>query len=278
MTCTACERRRQGYHYGVTRFDFAFSRPLSWPLALIGVTPWTAHVDVTDDEFSVRFGPWSLVTPLSNVEGASVTGPYLPFKVLGPHVSLTDRGVTFGTSWSRGVCVRFRRPVSAALPAGLLHHPAVTVTVADADALVALLERRPAGTPGAGDELRRVLASVPAAAEPQAAATPDAGTAPPTPVSRRPLKRTTSRSTSLTSTVPPEAPAAPTEASATDAPAPSPAPTAARTPARKRTPKPKAVPEHPTPADMPKHTPTEKVPGVTPPADEDLPGPDEPRG
>jgi hypothetical protein len=29
---------------------------------------------------------------------------------------------------------------------------------------------------------------------------------------------------------------------------------------------------------MPKHTPTEKVPGVTPPADEDLPGPDEPRG
>ncbi len=261
----------------MTRFDFDFARPLSWPLALIGVTPWTAHVDVTDDEFSVRFGPWSLVTPLSNVEGASVTGPYLPFKVLGPHVSLADRGVTFGTTWRRGVCVRFRSPVPAALPKGLLHHPAVTVTVADADALVALLERRPAGTPGSGDELRPVLASVPAVADTRATTTPDAAGAPPTPVSRRPVKRTTSRSTSLTSTIPPEAPSSP-EVPASPEATPAPAPTAARTPARKRTPKPKPVPEHPTPADMPKHTPTEKVPGVTPPADENLPGPDEPRG
>jgi len=264
VTCAACEAPPQGYYQRVTRFDFAFARPLSWPLALIGVTPWTAHVDVTDDQLSVRFGPWSLVTPLSNVEGATVTGPYLPFKVLGPHVSLADRGVTFGTTWRRGVCVRFRRPVSAALPAGLLHHP-------DAHALVALLERRPTGSPGAGDELRRVLASVPAvSAQAETTATPDAVSAPPAPVSRRPLKRTTSRSTTVTSTVPPEAPV-------TDAAAPSAAPTPARTPARKRTPKPKPVPEHPTPADMPKHTPTEKVPGVTPPADENLPGPDQPR-
>ncbi|HEX8582519.1 MAG TPA: hypothetical protein VF640_09320, partial [Acidimicrobiales bacterium] len=104
----------------MTRFEFAFSRPLSWPLALLGVTPWTAHVDVTGDEFAVRFGPWSLVTPLSNVEDAEVTGPYLPFKVIGPHISLADRGVTFGTTWRRGVCVRFRRPVPAALPGRLL--------------------------------------------------------------------------------------------------------------------------------------------------------------
>jgi hypothetical protein len=47
--------------------------------------------------------------------------------------------------------------------------------------------------------------------------------------------------------------------------------TGTRTPRRRAA---AAVPEHPTPADMPLHTPTEKVPGVTPPADEDLPGPD----
>ena len=260
----------------MTRFEFAFSRPLSWPLALLGVTPWTAHVDVTEDEFAVRFGPWSLVTPLSNVEGAEVTGPYLPFKVIGPHISLVDRGVSFGTNWHRGVCVTFRRPVPAALPGGLLPHPAVTVTVADADRLVALLERRPAGVPGDGDELhevaRTVLAPVPdAAGQAEVVATPDAAAAAPTPVARRPLKRTTARSTSRPGDTP--------ESVSTQAP-PAEAATPRRRPA-KRAPRPTAAadttPEHPTPADMPKHTPTEKVPGVTPPADENLPGPDAPR-
>ena len=227
----------------MTRFEFAFSRPLSWPLALLGVTPWTAHVDVTGDELAVRFGPWSLVTPLSNVEGAEVTGPYLPFKVLGPHISLADRGVTFGTTWRRGVCVRFRSPVPAALPGGLLPHPAVTVTVADADRLVALLQQRAAGTPGGGDELRLVPQPVPdAAGQAEVTSAPDAVAVAPTPVPRRPLKRTTTGTTR-------------------------------RRPRTTTT----TTPEHPTPADMPQHTTTEKVPGVTPPADEGLPGPDAPR-
>ena len=254
----------------MTRFEFAFTRPLSWPLALLGVTPWTAHVEVTDDEFAVRFGPWSLTTPLSNVEGAAVTGPYLPFKVLGPHISLADRGVTFGTTWRRGVCVRFRRPVPAALPGGLLPHPAVTVTVADADRLAGLLESRlhaPQGTPGDGDELRRVLQPVPdAAGEAEVTAVADAAAPPPAPVARRPLKRTTTRTTRRT----PAADGGDTTAT----------PTTTRPPRRRapRTTPPAApAPEHPTPADMPQHTTTEKVPGVTPPADEGLPGPDEPR-
>src|SRR3712207_7143058 len=44
-----CERPPRGYPADVTRFEFAFTRPLSWPLAVLGVTPWTAHVDVTGD-------------------------------------------------------------------------------------------------------------------------------------------------------------------------------------------------------------------------------------
>ena len=239
----------------MTRFEFAFSRPLSWPLALIGVTPWTAHVDVADGTFAVRFGPWSLATPLSNVQGAEVTGPYLPFKVFGPHISLADHGATFGTTWRRGVCVRFREPVPAALPGGLLRHPAVTVTVADADGLAAAL-RQWSGD-DAGTEVSHVLRPVPDdAGLAEVTAAPDAVAAAPATVPRRPLKRTTTRTSRAAST------SASTSTS-----------TAARRP--RRTSQPTTEPEHPTPADMPKHTNTEKVPGVTPPADEDLPGPDQ---
>lgn len=244
----------------MTRFEFAFSRPLSWPLALLGVTPWTAHVDVTDDEFAVRFGPWSLVTPLSNVESAEVTGPYLPFKVIGPHISLADRGVTFGTTWRRGVCVRFRTPVPAALPGGLLRHPGATVTVSDADRLAAVLEQRSAGDGGA--EVDRVLQAVPDdAGLVEVTGSPDVAAPAPAPVSRRPLKRTTTRTTSPAASSPPPVPAA--------------APGKPRRTSRRSAAP--AAPEHPTPADMPQHTSTEKVPGVTPPQDEGLPGPDEPR-
>jgi hypothetical protein len=282
----------------VTRFEFAFSRPLSWPLALVGVTPWTAHVDVTDDELAVRFGPWSLVTPLSNVDGAEVTGPYLPFKVFGPHISLADRGVTFGTTWRRGVCVRFREPVPAALPGPLLRHPAVTVTIADADRLAAALQRRSGDDAGA--EVGHVLRPVPDdAGLAEVTATSDAVAAAPAPVSRRPLKRTTTRTT-RPATPSPAPTAEPTDeagetqsvaglsprrsrrqAAATStatSTATSRGATTTSTAARRPAPRsPRTTePEHPTPADMPKHTSTEKAPGVTPPADEDLPGPDQP--
>jgi hypothetical protein len=272
----------------VTRFEFAFSRPLSWPLALLGVTPWTAHVDVTDDEFAVRFGPWSLVTPLSNVEGAEVTGPYLPFKVIGPHISLADRGATFGTTWRQGVCVRFRRAVPGALPGGLLTHPAVTVTVADADRLAAVLKQRTDGDQAA--EVTPVAQPVPdEAGLVEVTATPDAAAPAPAPVSRRPLKRTTRTTDPATPSPSP----APTSASTDEAgetqsvvalsprrrsPRTSTS-TGTATSARTRRPTRRSPqttePEHPTPADMPKHTSTEKVPGVTPPEDEGLPGPDD---
>jgi hypothetical protein len=251
----------------VTRFDFEFSRPLSWPLALIGVTPWTAHVDVSDQDFAVRFGPWSLTTPLSNIEGATVTGPYLPFKVLGPHISLADAGVTFGATWRRGVCVRFRRPVAGALPTGLLKHPAVTVTVADPERLATILESVPSGTPGEGDELRPVLQPVPDLTSAAVADTGAASTSP-TPVAVPPA----TRSSSSRPTAPRRArtPRATGDRTGTGA---GTRGATTRTPAKKASVPPPE--EHPTPADMPKHTETEKVPGVTPPADEGLPGPDD---
>ncbi|MFF0309588.1 hypothetical protein ACFYSC_19350 [Streptosporangium sp. NPDC004379] len=123
------------------RFEFAFESTWVTPLKLMGITPERAFVLVDAGELRVRFGPWRLRTPVSNVSGALVTGPYTPWKVIGPHLSLADRGVTFGTSTRRGVCVLFHRPVPALVPGRLLTHPGATLTVSDSEGLVETLRR-----------------------------------------------------------------------------------------------------------------------------------------
>lgn len=123
------------------RHPFLFE-PLLLPMAMaVGATPWTTWVEVGPDHLEVRFGPWSLRTPLENVAGATVTGPYQLHKVAGPpRLSFTDRGVTFATNRQQGTCIRFHEPVPALVPRGLLRHPAATVTVADPVALARALD------------------------------------------------------------------------------------------------------------------------------------------
>lgn len=105
-------------------------------LRLFGVaTDQDAFVDLDDEAFAVRFGYWVLRTPRSNLAGAQVAGPFSLPKVLGVHLSFADRGVTFGTNATSGVCVRFHQPVPGIEPFGLVRHPAVTVTVGDPEAL-----------------------------------------------------------------------------------------------------------------------------------------------
>jgi len=116
------------------RFPFSVDPLWRLPLRLIGVRPSSAYVEV-NDELLIRFGPWVVRTPMSNVTGATVTGPYSTWKVIGPHLSLADRGLTFGTNSRRGVCIEFRTPVRALAPGRVLTHPSVTVTVADPEAL-----------------------------------------------------------------------------------------------------------------------------------------------
>ncbi|MDQ1438420.1 MAG: hypothetical protein QOK43_2049 [Acidimicrobiaceae bacterium] len=128
---------------GKAQFGFDFERRLTPFAFALGITPFTSGVEVGDGELRVRFGPWTVRTPLANVEGAQVTGPYSPWKVAGPpHLSLADRGVTFATSTRQGVCIRFKEPVSALAPKALFRHPALTVTVDDAAGLVDALEAR----------------------------------------------------------------------------------------------------------------------------------------
>jgi hypothetical protein len=142
ITDLASTRRAQAN----AQFRFAFEPRVAAFSYLLGVTPWTAGVDIKDGELRIRFGAWKLHTSLDNVEGAEPTGPYTWVKVVGPpHLSLKDRGVTFATTTKRGVCIRFRQPVEPVLPLPgapkFLRHPAATVTVDDCDRLVEVLGR-----------------------------------------------------------------------------------------------------------------------------------------
>ncbi len=122
------------------RFEFSFDslhRAFGLPL---GITPSTTSVEVDGGQIVARFGLWRLSTPLANVEGTEVSGPYSPLKTIGPaHLSLADRGLAFTTNARRGLCIRFREPVPGIEPTGRLRHPALTVTVADVDGLAAAL-------------------------------------------------------------------------------------------------------------------------------------------
>jgi hypothetical protein len=123
-------------------FEFAFEGRYRLAALGFGITSATARVVVTDEELLVRFGPWRLGTPLSNVAGTQVTSGYAFHRTAGPpHLSLADRGVTFATNSRRGLCASFVEPVHAIEPTGMLRHPAATVTVADPEALAAALGR-----------------------------------------------------------------------------------------------------------------------------------------
>jgi hypothetical protein len=124
------------------RFSFRFDPPLGLLARGLGITPTSSFVHVVGDTLTIRFGAWTLQTTMSNIASAERTGPYRWWKVAGPpHLSLVDRGITFATTTSGGVCVRFREPVAAALPFGCLRHPSATVTVEEPDDLVTLLQR-----------------------------------------------------------------------------------------------------------------------------------------
>lgn len=110
------------------------------PALILGITPATAWVDV-GDEIHARFGPWSLRTPRDNVAAAVETGDFAWIKTVGPpHLSFTDRGVTFATNRDRAVCLTFHQPVRGIEPTGAIRHPGATLTVADPAAFLRALE------------------------------------------------------------------------------------------------------------------------------------------
>jgi len=137
------------------RFEFAFLDRYRLPLSLLGIRPRTACVVVDEDGLTIRFGPWRLHSSLDNVRYARRTGPYRDWRVIGPRLSLADRGVTFGTTSAAGVCIRFVTGVPALLPVRWPRHSAATVTVADPDRLVARLSRDATPRPPPGGQRNR---------------------------------------------------------------------------------------------------------------------------
>lgn len=124
------------------RFPFRFD-PVHRALALpFGVTPGNSAVEVADGELVARYGRWTVRTPLTNVAGTCVTGPYTTLRTGGPaRMSAVDRGLTFSSNGERGLCILFHEPVTGLEPTGRLRHPGLTVTVADIDGLAAALAR-----------------------------------------------------------------------------------------------------------------------------------------
>lgn len=122
-------------------FPFAFDPAFRLAALPFGIVPSRTGVDVDDERLTARFGSWVVSTPLANVLAAEVTGPYHLTKVIGgPHLSFSDRGLTFATNARQGACIRFVRPVRGIDPLGRVVHPGLTVTVADPAPLVELLD------------------------------------------------------------------------------------------------------------------------------------------
>ena len=133
-----------GAELQLVRFPFRFDWRYRLAGLPLGITPGRALVTVdrrgSSGVLEARFGLWTLRTPLSNVVGTSVTGPFSLPKTIGPpHISLSDRGLTFATCPDVGLCITFAHPVAAIEPLGVLRHPALTVTVADVHGLSEVL-------------------------------------------------------------------------------------------------------------------------------------------
>ena len=118
------------------RFDPAYRR-----LARVfGVTPERSWVELRDGQLEARYGPWLVRTPIANVAGVAVTGPYRFLKTAGPaRLAVTDRGLTFASNGDLGACISFHTPVTGIDRRGRIRHPELTVTVDDVDGLVSAL-------------------------------------------------------------------------------------------------------------------------------------------
>jgi hypothetical protein len=129
----------------MTRYAFDFSAAYRGPALLFGITPRTAWVELDERTLHVRYGPWSLTTPVTNIADVVRTGGFAFVKTAGPpHLSFSDRGISFATNDGRGsagadekraLCVSFHTPVPGIDPTGRIKHPGATLTVADPDAL-----------------------------------------------------------------------------------------------------------------------------------------------
>lgn len=129
-------RRGHGSVESVVTFPFAFAPSYAVAGRPFGITPRTTGVEIGPAWLHVRYGAWRLLTPRSNVIGATITGDFSFAKTAGPpHLSFADQGASFATNGDRGLCLTLREPVTVLDPTGTLRHPGATLTVADPEGL-----------------------------------------------------------------------------------------------------------------------------------------------
>jgi hypothetical protein len=116
----------------VQSFDFAFASSYALAGRPFGIRPGTTTVEVGPRWLYVRYGPWRLATPRDNIASAEVTGGFAFVKTAGPpHLSFSDRGVSFTTNGDAALCLAFREPVPAIDPTATITHPGATLSVSD---------------------------------------------------------------------------------------------------------------------------------------------------
>ena len=127
---------------GGQTFRFRFDPRYRLAALPFGITEAGAWVRVGSGGFEARFGPWAVRTPVANLAGTEVSGPYGFLRTAGSaRLSLSDRGITFATNGDEGLCIRFSEPVRGIDLTGVIRHPGLTVTVADVEGLRRAIEQ-----------------------------------------------------------------------------------------------------------------------------------------
>jgi hypothetical protein len=117
------------------RFD-----PVALPLRALGIKPSSSFVRLHEGHMDARFGRWRVRTPYTNVKDVRITLDYRFYTAIGPRMSLSDGGVTFGSSTVGGVCVCFHEKVAALSSKKI--HPGLTITVEDIEGFSTAIRER----------------------------------------------------------------------------------------------------------------------------------------
>lgn len=119
------------------RFTFRLGRRSRPLLRLFGVRAGNSFV-LVDGELDANFGYFRVRTPLENIAGWRIEGPWRWITAIGVRMSVRHRDLSFSGTTRGGVRVDFREPV----PFGRLRIPALYVAVEDLDGLAAALTER----------------------------------------------------------------------------------------------------------------------------------------
>jgi hypothetical protein len=107
-------------------------------LFLFGVRRGRATVALDHDRLLARFGFFAAETPLANIAGWDITGPYRWWRAVGVRRTIGTHDLSFGGSAHGGVCLHFREAVRV----GRLRVTDLYLTVDDLAGLGAALTAR----------------------------------------------------------------------------------------------------------------------------------------